>query len=310
MSGEDPPPVLTVVVLSWNTRELTLACLRALAADRARHAREVIVLDNASHDGSADAIARAHPEVVLVRNAHNAGYAAGNNQGARLARGAFVCLLNSDTEPRPGALDLLVDFLRTNPRYGAVAPLLRNPDGTVQRACMGFPGIATALTFDTVFARFWPGKWFDDRYFMRAFDHRHSRDVPQPPGACLLVRRDEYLERGGLDEDLFLFFNDVDLCRRYWAAGRRIRYFAPAEVVHHGGASTRGFEKFVVTWHKNRLSYYRKHHGRWAERLVRVMVRWRALEEWFRLGQRHRDRGARAAARSDLRRHLREVLAT
>jgi GT2 family glycosyltransferase len=302
-------PELSVVVLSWNTRELTLACLRALAADPSALRREILVVDNASQDGSADAIAREFPSVRLLCNARNEGYAAGNNQGAQQARGEWLCLLNSDTEVRPGALDRLVQFLRDQPRYGAAAPRLVDPDGSVQPACKRFPGLATALCFDTWFGRFWPGSRVAARYAMRDFDHLHARDVDQPPGACLVLRRRDYEALGGLDPALFLFFNDVDFCRRLWRSGRRIRYVADAEVLHHGGASTKGFAQFVVVWHRNRLAYYRKHHGRFGERLVRLVVRWRAFEEWWRLGRRHPEPAARAAARADLRAALREILA-
>jgi GT2 family glycosyltransferase len=89
---------------------------------------------------------------------------------------------------------------------------------------MRFPGLATAFVFDMTWAARWPAKWVDDRYHMRDFDHLHSRDVDQPPGACCVILREEYLAQGGLDEKLWLFFNDVDLCKRLWRRGRRIRY--------------------------------------------------------------------------------------
>jgi GT2 family glycosyltransferase len=305
MSG----PALSVVVLSWNTRELTLACLRALAADSPKHSREVVVIDNDSSDGSADAIAAAFPRTVLARNSENLLYAGGNNQGARLATGRWLCLLNSDTEVRPGALDMLVDWLEAHPEYGAVGPRLCNPDGSVQRACMAFPGLFTALCFDTVLGRFPPGRWVEDHYRMRRFDHLHSRDVDQPPGACLLLDRREYLELGGLDEELALFFNDVDLCRRLWRRGRRIRYLAEAEVVHHGGASTKSFQKFVVIWHRNRMAYYRKHFGGWVDGFMRLCVRMRAAEEAARIRLRTKDPGRRRAERDHLRTALQEILA-
>ncbi len=300
-------PELTVVVLSWNTRELTLACLRALNDERPRHAREVVVVDNGSSDGSADAIA-ALPGVALLRNAENRGYSAGNNQGAAAGHGRYLCLLNSDTEVRPGALDALVDFLAAHPEYGAVAPKLVNPDGTVQRACMRFPGLAVALCYDSIFARFWPGSWVDRRYHMRDFDHLHSRDVAQPPGACLVLRRDEYLAMGGLDEALFLFFNDVDLCRRLWRRRRKIRYFAAAEVLHHVGASTRQLAHLPVTWFRNRIAYYRKNYGALGEAYLRGVVRLRALEEWAKARSRHRDRDGVRAERAQIKSYVREIL--
>lgn len=309
MSALTDAPELSVVVLSWNTRDLTLACLAALAADPARRRREIVVIDNGSDDGSADAIAAAYPEVALVRNADNRGYSGGNNQGAEVARGRWLCLLNSDTEVRPGALDAVVDFLEQNPGYGAAAPKLVNPDGSVQRACMRFPGLGVALCYDTVFGRFWPGRVVQDRYYMRDFDHLHSRDVDQPPGACFVIDRAEYLRGGGLDPSLWLFFNDVDLCRRLWKAGRRIRYVAEAEVVHHGGASTSKYGSFVVTWFRNRIAYYRKHYGRLAVPLLHAIVRLRAWEESRAAAKRHEDPELVRAERNYIRQCVAEILA-
>ncbi len=309
MSGDVTRPRLSVVVLSWNTKDLTLACLHALFAEAPRHSREIVVIDNASHDGSADAIAAAYPQVVLVRNTENAGYSGGNNQGARLATGEFLCLLNSDTEVRAGALDQLVDWLLEHPDYGMAAPRLVHPDGRVQTACMRFPGLATAWCFDTFWGRFWPGSLVEHRYHMRDFDHLSSRDVDQPPGACCVMRTAEYQELGGLDEELWLFFNDVDICRRLWSRGRRIRYVAEAEVMHHEGASTRGFQKFLVMWHRNRMAYYRKHYGGWVMPYIRLCVRMRAWQEWVAAGRRNpTDPGRAKAERDHLRDAVREIL--
>jgi hypothetical protein len=296
-------------VLSWNTKELLRSCLAALRADSAGELRrEIIVVDNASADGSAGMVAAEFPECVLVRNEQNLGYAEGNNTGARAATGEFVCLLNSDTEVRAGALDQVVRFLREHPEYGAVSPKLVNPDGTVQRACMRFPGICVGVVFDNWLARFPPGKWIDDWYYMRDFDHLAARDVDQPPGACFLMRRDEYLREGGLDPALFLYFNDVDLCRRLARRGRKIRYLAGAEVVHHGGASTRKFDRMIVVWHKNRLAYYRKHYGRAAVILLKAVVCMRAFEEWLGARKRQRDRAGVRAERAHIRQMLKEIL--
>lgn len=301
-------PKLSVVVLSWNTRDLTLACLRSLQSDSAVHGREVIVIDNASADDSAAAIAEQHPEVQLVCNTENRGYAGGHNQGGKLACGEYLCTLNSDTEVEPGALDSLVDYLDANPSHGAVSPRLVNMDGSVQTACMRFPGLLTALCFDTVFGKFWPGSLVDRRYFMRDFDHMTSRDVDQPPGAVFVVRREEFLAMQGLDEELFLFFNDVDICKRLWKSGRRIHYLAEAVVKHHGGASTKGFQKFVVIWHKNRLAYYRKHYGLLSVPYIRMLVRLRGMEEWFKIGRRQPDPEVRRMERAEVRAAMREIL--
>ena len=305
MSGA---PTLSVVVLSWNTRQLTLACLKALHAETPAHAREVIVVDNGSEDGSAEAVAANYPGVRVIRNADNRLYAAGNNQGAAVAAGEFLVTLNSDTEVRAGALDQLVDFLRANPTYGAVAPRLCDPDGSVQRACMRFPTLATALCFDSWFGSFWPGRRVVARYVMEDFDHLESRDVDQPPGAVCMLRAADWRELGGFDEDLALFYNDVDLCLRLHARGQKIRYLASAEVMHHRGASTKNFAKMLVIWHRNRLAYYRKHYGWFGGLWVRLCVRLRIWEEWWSIGRRNRrDPKRKRDERAFLRESQREL---
>jgi GT2 family glycosyltransferase len=248
--------------------------------------------------------------VRLVRSAENLGYARGNNELARLARGRHLCLLGSDTEVGAGAIDALVDFLAASPGHGAAAPRLVNPDGTLQPACMRWPTPVVALVHDMCW-RGWPLlRRIDDRYYYRDFDHLHDRDVEQPPGTCLLVRGELWRQLGGFDESLWLFYNDVDLCRRLWSSGHAIRYLAGPLVRHELGASTRGFGPRVVLWARDRLAYYRKHHGKGAWCLVRLMLRLRAIQEWWLLGRRHRDAAERRSARRELRRVLREALRT
>src|SRR5690606_15000290 len=195
----------------------------------------------------------------LLRHPDNRRSAEGNTQGLPMAECEFVGTLQQATDDREGALDRLVDYLREHPEYGAVAPRLSDPDGSVQHACQRFPTLWTALCFDSWFGSFWPGKRIVARYMMRDFDHLTSRDVDQPPGACCMLRTKEWRELSGFDEQLGLFYNDVDLCLRLKQKQRKIRYLAEAEVMHHRGASTRNFTKMLVIWHKNRLAYYQKH---------------------------------------------------
>jgi N-acetylglucosaminyl-diphospho-decaprenol L-rhamnosyltransferase len=284
---------VSVVIPSWNTRELLDACLRSLARERGPRL-EIVVVDNGSTDGSPDHVARAFPSVVLVRNERNEGFARASNQGLRLARGRHVLLLNSDTEVLDDALERMVAFLDAHPRYGAVAPRLVHPDGRTQRTVQAFPNLWTPLFFGTPLERWFPRSRELERYFLRGWDQESSADVEQPPAACLLVRR-EVLERvGPFDEELWLFFNDVDLSRRMRAAGFETRYLAEARVLHHVGASTAKFAGFVSEWQRNRLAYYRKHHGRaagawvklcaslafadWAARQLALRMRRRAAE--------------------------------
>ncbi|MBI4881592.1 MAG: glycosyltransferase family 2 protein [Planctomycetes bacterium] len=299
-----PERTLSIVVLSWNTRDLLRSCLASLERVPRDLDHEVIVVDNASADGSADMVAREFPAARLIRSERNLGYAAGNNAGIRAAAGRHVLLLNSDTEVAPDAPGLLVRHLERDPGCGAVGAQLRNPDGTIQRACMRFPNLAVLVGFDTWFGKRFPFKRALERYFYRDFDHAASRDVDQPPAAALAVPRRVYDAVGLLDEDLFLFFNDVDLCRRIRAADYSIHFLAEARVLHHGGASTRHYREFALEWHRNRARYYRRAYGRLACFLAKVMTAWRALEEWWRMARRMTDPAERRAASAEIRRVL------
>jgi hypothetical protein len=262
---------LSIVIPSWNTRELLARCLASIDAAQMPDT-EVIVVDNASADGSADMVAARFPRAQLVRNAENEGFARGCNQGMRMASGEALLLLNADTEIEGTALVDMLAFLRAHPEHGAVAPRLVNPDGTTQRACMRFPGLWTPLFFGTPLERWLPRSRELERYFLRDWDHGDERDVDQPPAACLMLRRAALDEVGLFDEDLWLFFNDVDLSLRLARAGWKTRYLHGARVVHHHGKSTAQFPRRVAEWQKNRLAYYRKHHGRLAGVWVKACV--------------------------------------
>jgi len=254
-------PELSVVIPSWNTKDYLAACLAHLAA-AAKPTTEVIVVENASQDGSSEYLRAEHPEITLIQNEKNEGFARGSNQGMRVARGKYVLLLNTDTEVFPDAIERLVRFLDEHPEHGAVAPRLVHRDGRTQRTVQEFPTLKTALYFSTPLERWFPESQELRRYFMRDWDQESSRDVDQPPAAVLLLRR-SVLERVGLfDEELWLFYNDVDLSRRIRAAGFRTHYLAEAKVVHHVGGSTSKFRDFVAVWQRDRLRFYRKHYGR------------------------------------------------
>jgi hypothetical protein len=271
-------PVLSVVIPSWNTRDYLATCLRTLAAAE-KPETEVIVVENASTDGSLEYLSAEHPEVRLVANARNEGFARACNQGLGLARGRYALLLNTDTEVAPDAIARLVRFLDEHPEYGAAAPRLVHRDGRTQRTVQEFPTLKTALFFSTPFERWFPDSAELRRYFLRDWDQESSRDVDQPPAAVLLLRK-AMLDRIGLfDESLWLFYNDVDLAKRMRAAGWKTRYLAEARVVHHVGASTSKFADFIATWQRDRLRYYRKYHGRLGAWWLKICVTF-TLADW------------------------------
>jgi GT2 family glycosyltransferase len=226
--------LITVIIVSYNTRDITLKCLRRLF-DGTRLPLEVIVVDNASTDGSPQAIAQAYPGVRVIRNDRNAGFASANNQAMRVACGGYFFLLNSDAFLRPGALEHLLDFLRAQPRAGVAGPRLLNADGSLQRSCYRFPSpgrawienlrLFTLLPSHPVLEDF--GRWNHDR----------ARTVDFVSGACMLVRRAAYEEVGGFDETFFLYAEEADWQYRMRAKGWMAAFTPGAEAIHLGGAS-------------------------------------------------------------------------
>jgi len=273
---------LSIVITSWNTRELLARCLSSVERATAGIESEIIVFDNGSDDGSAELVARRFPRVDLVRNSANRGYAIATNQGAARARGEFLLLLGSDTEPDESALCKLTRFLEESTGHAGVAPRLVGSDGATQHACMRFPRLRTAFAFGTPLERWTPESPELRRYFVRDFDHDHDADVEQPPASCLLLRRSIWEQLGGFDEALWLFFNDVDFCKRLAQAGNKLRFLAGVTVKHVGGASTARFENFVPRWQSDRLRYYRKHHGALGVVCVKLAVTWAFTDWWVR----------------------------
>ena len=253
--------MLSICLVNWNTRDLLRACLASIEAHAPACVYEILVADNASADGSADMVARDFPRARLFANTANLGYAEGNNQLLKAARGRWLLLLNPDTEIVPGLdarpFDTLVAHLEQHPRVGAVAARLVQPDGATQLSCRGFPTPPALAAEWSGLSRLCP-RWFGG-YRLRGFDHLTSRSVPQPMASCLLLRR-AALQRVGLFDPRFpIFFNDVDLCLRLWQAGWRIDYRADAAILHLGGGSTRLVRPAMVRESRDSLlAFYQK----------------------------------------------------
>jgi GT2 family glycosyltransferase len=261
MDPRPPRPDISVVIPSWNTQDLTRDCLRSLLRQDHGCRLEVVVVDNGSQDGSPDMIEREFPEVVLIRNERNEYFSKACNQGAAVATGHYICYLNSDTIVTPEALGRMKAFLEDHPAYGAVAPRLDNPDGSVQPICRRFPRLIEVAIDQFGFERFEFARRYRDHAAMKDFDHLSSADVEQPPGACLLMRREDVDRIGGFDESMPLFYSDVDLCLRIWQAGRPIRFLAEARIFHVGSASVVRHPLWRAEFMRNQVRYFRKHGG-------------------------------------------------
>ena len=263
MSG----PRVAVVVVSWNARELLLACLSALAS-RVTLPHEVVVVDNASVDGSAAAVRERFPGAAVIANAENAGFSRANNQGFRATRAPLVLVLNPDAEVGAGAVEAMAALLDARPEVGIVGPRTRYPDGRIQ---VSFGPAPSARA-----------EWAQRR-LVRGVRSRHPLRLAQAEaaaarehepawvsGSCLMARRAAIDAVSGFDEGFFLYQEDVDLCLRVRGAGWRIVFTPAAEVVHHLGASmSRTPAAAALEYHRSHLRLYRKH----ARPLSRALLR-------------------------------------
>jgi len=254
-------PVLSICIVNWNTKDDLRFCLASLAANPPGVPHEVIVVDNASSDGSARMVSGEFVEVKLIANSENLQYARGNNQALQAARGEFLLLLNPDTEVRLHTLDRLLAFMRDHPDAGAAAPKLLNRDGSLQRSVRSFPTPAMLFFEATGLARLFPRSPRFGRYRMTFWDYDTVREVDQPMASALLLRRAALDQVGLFDEQFPMFFNDVDLCYRLKAGGWKVYFVPEAEVVHKVGGSTRQVRpRMIRSSHQGLLAFYRKHY--------------------------------------------------
>ncbi|MCS7190841.1 MAG: glycosyltransferase family 2 protein, partial [Fimbriimonadales bacterium] len=209
-----PSVVLSICIVNWNTRELLRACLQSIYRYPPSEPFEVIVVDNASSDGSAAMVCAEFPQVILIANTQNLGYARGNNQAIARAQGEFILLLNPDTEVFSDTLDQAIAFLRAHPDGGAIGARQLFPDGRVQASVRGFPTPANLLFEVSGLARLFPRSRRLGGYRMRWFRYDTVAEVDQPMATFLMTRRAVIQQVGLMDEAFPLFFNDVDWCYR------------------------------------------------------------------------------------------------
>jgi GT2 family glycosyltransferase len=257
--------ILSTIIVTYNTREMTLDCLRALVSDaQSIEGHEILVVDNASSDQTVQAIQQNFPHVKIIANPKNLGFGAANNQALKQATGDFILLLNSDAFPKPGAIPTLIQELKANPNAGLIGPRLLNPDGTMQLSCYKFPSPGRAWAENLWLAAAFPKSALGD---YRQWNHDEPRMVDWVIGACILLRREVYQQVGGFDERFFMYAEESDWQLRIKQAGWQIAFTPSAQVTHLAGASATGDSKpapqaRINPVFFNSLDYYeRKHHG-------------------------------------------------
>ncbi len=279
---------LSVCIVNWNTRDFLRECLTALHQYPPDGAEtEVIVVDNASVDGSSAMVASEFPWVSLIGNSDNRGYAEGNNQALARATGDYLLLLNPDVVVHPGSLTRALAFMSEHPDAGALGCRLIGADGETQRSVRGFPDPGPVLWDAVGLSRLFPRSRVFGAYRMTFFDYNGVSEVDQPMGSFLLLTRPALDKVGLMDPRFPIFFNEVDWC---WRAKREhgfpIYYTPDAVVTHYGGSSTRQVKAAMVREsHRSLLRFYDKHYAR-LSLPVRGLIRLAVLLNERRLTRR------------------------
>ncbi len=269
-------PRLAVVVVNYNAGELLSACVRSvLGAWPAGFAGEILVVDNASTDGSGERAAAEYGQVRLVRLEANLGFGAANNRGLRLTQADFALLLNPDTEVRPGALDRLLGTLAEHPEAALVGPRLVYPDGRLQHSAFKFPNLVQVAVdlFPDLLGRLYDSP-LNGRYPAELYRQPRPFRADFVLGACLLGRYQALAEVGFFDEDFFMYCEEVDLAFRLRRAGWEVLCEPRAVVVHHGGAATGkvGAEALRWLW-ESRLKLFERYYPAHFRTAVGLLLR-------------------------------------
>ncbi len=267
-----PAPDISIIVLSWNVRDLLRMCLRSLPLHNP--AVEVVVVDSASGDGTVEMARADFPGVQVIASAENLGYSRGNNVGLRAARGRYLLVLNPDTQVLDDALTQMQAYMDAHPHVGALGPQMVYADGTLQSTRRRFPTLAAGFIESTWLQPFAP-RGLLERYYVRDVSNDSIAEVDWVVGAALMVRREAYEQVGGFDEGFFMYSEELDFCRRLRAAGWQVVYFPPARIIHYEGRSSAQVPAAThIRFNTSKIRYFRKYHGPFAAEALR----------WFLLG--------------------------
>jgi N-acetylglucosaminyl-diphospho-decaprenol L-rhamnosyltransferase len=279
-----PPAELAVVIVNFNAGDYLDRCLASLDAHRGDLSIDVLVIDNASHDGSHVAALAAHPWARLIENPQNVYLSPAWNQGIRATDAPFVLLLNPDTEWWKGTLADYVEVARSHPRAGIVGPMVRNTDGSAYPSGRAFPSVTDAVGHAFLGA-IAPGNRFTRRYHLDGWDRTVERQVDWVSGCCMLVPREAFDDVGIFDESFLLYGEELDFASRLRDAGWTVLFTPAVEILHELGVSTGRSRRMTLRHSASIYRYYRKHRARGWRRLTLplawVTLRLRAEIAWL-----------------------------
>jgi GT2 family glycosyltransferase len=267
-------PDLSVIIVNWNVGRLLKDCLRSLYKLTKGVTFEVLVVDNCSRKSDLIEVMLTFPHVYYIFLKENLGFAKANNVAIKMARGRFIALLNPDTSLLNNAFDLMLAYMRGHPEVGAVGPKLRTPDGGIQfDAARNLPTLMTEFSQQFFLYRLFPKSRLGGTYYIGWWDHQDVHNVGALCGACMVVRSEVIQQVGRLDENFFLYWEDVDWCYRIGHAGWQVTYQPEAEVKHLGGHS---FAQDSVASRqasfKSCVIFFRKHYGTAAALAARALI--------------------------------------
>ncbi|MGI5836288.1 MAG: glycosyltransferase family 2 protein [Chloroflexota bacterium] len=260
---------LSIIIVSWNTQPLLRRCLESVYDGLLNCKFEMLVVDNSSFDGSVQMVREKFPDVRLIENHENVGFARANNQAIKASAGRYLLLLNPDTEVQPGALESLVSFMEEHPFVGAAGAKLLNPDGTLQISCFPTPTLPRELWRLFHLDLLHPYACYPTNIWCT----QAPLEVETAQGACLILRREALEQVGLLDEEYFIYSEEVDLCYRLRRQGWKVYWVPQAEVVHHGGQSTRQVaSRMFLHLYQGKILFFRKHHCHTAAQLYKLIL--------------------------------------
>ncbi|MFA6321999.1 MAG: glycosyltransferase family 2 protein [Candidatus Buchananbacteria bacterium] len=232
-----PQPEISIIIASWNVKNLLRHCLNSIYVNSAGIELEIFVVDNASTDQSVEMVRSEFPEVKVIANQQNLGFGRANNLALTQAQGKNILFLNPDTLIKKNCLANILTFLNHNPQAGIVGCQHLNPDLSLQPSVRRFPSFWPIFLIISKIAKIFPNLNTLNNYLARDFDYNLTQLVEQVAGSFMMIRHEVIDEIGGFDESFYLWFEEVDLCRRAVNAGWQVWYFAESQIIHYGGQS-------------------------------------------------------------------------
>jgi len=264
---------VSIIIVNWNTKGLLRDCLSSVYEHAGDFDYEIIVIDNASTDGSADMVKNDFQQVILIENSENRGFATANNQGMVVAKGRYVLLLNSDTVVLDNAIANTVRFADENPQAAVTGCRVLNSDRTLQRTCFMFPSILNMLLSSTYLYKLFPKNRFFGREQMTWWDRSDVRKVDVVTGCFMLVRREAIEQVGVMDEQFFMYGEETDWCYRFRKKDWKVMFAPVGQIIHFGGQSTAQKPvAMIVQLRLSILKFIKKHYSWPAYLIARFLV--------------------------------------